>query len=364
MTADQIAAPAAVRAPEPNRPALPTEPSLLRRLGPWVVALVVVLVVAAVAPPSVVSDYQFFQLNRVLAVAMAIAGLNLLLGYVGTISAGHGAIFGIGAYTTAILIATHGWPWPLALVASLLVCLAFGALLGLPALRLGGLNLGLITIAIAFVLPSVLRRFNGLTGGSFGIDTSAIVVPDPLTFSSSQFLFLVSVLLYALVALLMSNLLRGRFGRAVDAARTSPAMAVSMAVPTRRLVVVMFAVSAAVAGLAGGLSQLSVRASTPDTYTFLLSITLLTGAVVGGSRSFVGALIGAAFVVLVPDVIQNQVVDPASAGQWQQVIFAASLLLVMYFAPAGLAGLAARLRGRLPRPPAFTRRRSLAPDVP
>lgn len=362
MTADQATSREATRVePSRRRPSLPAEPGALRRLGPWAVVLVVILVTAALAPASLISDYQFFKLDRVLAVAMAIAGLNLLLGYVGTISAGHGAIFGIGAYTTAVLVATYGWPWPLALLASLVVCLVLGALLGLPALRLGGLNLGLITIAIAFILPSLLRRFDGLTGGSFGISTAPVVAPDPLPFSSPQFLFCVSLLTYALLTLLLSNLLRGRFGRAVDAARTSPAMAVSMAVPTRRLVVVMFAISAAVAGLAGGFSQLSVRTSTPDTFTFLLSITLLTGAVVGGSRSFVGALIGAAFVVLVPELIQDRV-DPASFGQWQQVIFAASLLLVMYFAPGGLAGLFVRFRNRTG--PAFARRSTPAPDVP
>jgi len=328
--------------------ALPPAPRVGRRTAMWSAALAAVLLVAALAPASLISDYQFFQLNRVITVAIAIGGLNLLLGWAGSISAGHGALFAIGAYTTAILVADYGVPWPLAVVGSLLVGLLVGALLGLPALRLGGLNLGLITIAIALVLPPVLNRFDGLTGGPFGKTTPEVMAPGSLPFSSPQWLFLVDLCVLALVFWLLSNMLRGRMGRALDAAAASRSMAAAHAVPTNRLTVAVFAVSASVAALAGALSHLGVRTSTPDSYTFLFSIALITGAVVGGTRSFVGALMGGAFVVLLPEVISGWV-DPSTAGQWQQVAYAGSLLLVIYFFPSGLAGLVRQVRRRIAR---------------
>jgi branched-chain amino acid transport system permease protein len=334
-----------MNSPTEPRP-LPATPRVGLRTAGWTAALAVVLVVAAVAPVTLISDYQFFQLNRVVTVAIAIGGLNLLLGWTGGISAGHGALFGIGAYTTAILVADHGWPWPLAVLAALVVGLVFGALLGLPALRLGGLNLGLVTLAIALLLPPVLSRFTSLTGGAFGKSTAEVVAPGSLPFSSPQWLFIVNLTALALVFWLLSNMLRGRMGRALDAAATSRAMAAAHGVPTNRLTVAVFAVSAAVAALAGGLSHLGARTSTPDSYTFLFSIALIAGAVVGGTRSFVGAIAGGAFVVLVPELISS-FVDPASAGQWQQVAYAAALLLVIYFFPAGLAGLLRQTRRRV-----------------
>ncbi len=327
---------------------LPAPPRVGLRTAYWSAALAVTLVVAALAPASLISDYQFFQLSRVITVAIAIGGLNLLLGWAGTISAGHGALFGIGAYTTAILVADHGVPWPLAVLASLAVGLIVGALLGLPALRLGGLNLGLITLAIALVLPPLLSRWESVTGGAFGKSTPQIVSPGSLPFSSPQWLFLVNLCVLALVFWLLSNMLRGRMGRALDAAAASRPMAAAHAIPTNRITVAVFAVSAAVAALAGGLSQLGARTSTPDSYTFLFSIALIAGAVVGGTRSFVGAIVGGAFVVLVPEIISG-FVDPASAGQWQQVVYAAALLMVIYFFPAGLAGLLRQARQRLLR---------------
>jgi branched-chain amino acid transport system permease protein len=330
--------------PEAGRAnSLPAAPRVARRTALWAAALVVVLALAGTAPASLVSDFQFFQLSRVLTVALAIAALNLLLGWAGTISAGHGALFGVGAYTTAILVADHSWPWPVALLASLVLGLIVGAVLGLPALRLGGLNLGLITLGIALLLPPVLTRLSFLTGGAFGKTTPQVTAPGTLPFSSAQWLFMVDLVVLAVVCWLLSNMLRGRMGRALDAAAASRTMAAAHAVPVNRITVAVFAVSAAVAALAGGLSHLTVRTSTPDTYTFLFSIALITGAVVGGRRSFVGALIGAVFVVLMPEVITAWV-DPAAAGQWQQVVYATALLLVVYFFPSGLAGLARQAR--------------------
>jgi branched-chain amino acid transport system permease protein len=327
---------------------IPVEKSALRRYGPWVVVVAVVAVTGFLAPESLISDYTFFQMSRVVVVAIAVMGLNLLLGWAGTISAGHGAIFGIGAYATAIFAERLEVPWPVAVLLGSAFCFLVGILLGLPAGRLGGMNLGLITIAIALVLPTVLSRWRDLTGGDFGIGPTRVEVPFGLPLSSPQFIFLISVLALGLVALLLSNLLRSRIGRALDAGRVSPALAAAQAVPSQKLMVYSIALSSAIAGLGGGLFHLVMGTSTPANYTFLFSIALLTASVVGGIRSLGGAIIGAAFITLLPQAIADNM-DATAAGQWQQAFYAASLFIILYFFRGGVASLLGMTRNLVVR---------------
>ena len=327
---------------------IPAEKTVMRRYGPWVVLVAAVLAVGFAAPESLISDYAFFQMSRVAVVAIAVMGLNLLLGWAGTISAGHGALFGIGAYATAIFAERLEIAWPLAVLLGSAFCFLVGILLGLPAGRLGGMNLGLITIAIALVLPTVLSRWRDLTGGDFGIGPTRVEVPFGLPLSSPQFLFLVAVVVLAVVALLLSNLLRSRIGRALDAGRVSPSLAAAQAVPSQKLMVYSIALSSGIAGLGGGLFHLVMGTSTPANYTFLFSIALLTAAVVGGIRSLGGAVIGAAFITLLPQAIADNM-DATAAGQWQQAFYAASLFIILYFFRGGVASLAGTIKGLVVR---------------
>jgi branched-chain amino acid transport system permease protein len=143
------------------------------RLG-WAAAAAV-----GVVTPFVVSDFDLFDLTRVLTIAMTVAGLNLLLGYSGQISVGHGAIFGLGGYAALIPVATEGWPWWAGVLLAAGACLGFGVLLGIPALRMGGANLGLLTIAVAAIFPLLLIRLEPLTGGTFGIFMAGSPIEPP-----------------------------------------------------------------------------------------------------------------------------------------------------------------------------------------
>jgi branched-chain amino acid transport system permease protein len=315
----------------------------------WTALLAVALVV-----PFLISDYDLFKATRVLTIAIAVAGLNLLIGRAGQISAGHGALYGLGAYTAMILVKELGWTWPAAVLAAVVVSGVAGFLIGLPALRVRGLNLGLLTIAIAAIFPLLLARFEGITGGTVGLQLagSPIAPPESLGLTDEQFQFLLLVVVLAVVLVLLRNLTTGPLGRAVEALRVNPLMARSGGVDVNRLTLTMFGISSAVAGLGGALGGLVLASTVPDSYSMFFSLTLLSACVVGGSRTWAGSLVGAAFIVYLPDVISQQI-GSTTGGQWSQLVYAVALLLTLFFLPSGVAGgagrLAARLRGGLRR---------------
>ncbi|GAB2862885.1 branched-chain amino acid ABC transporter permease [Lentzea nigeriaca] len=305
-----------------------------------------VVAVAGIALPYILDDYQTFQIARVTTTALPIASLVLLTGWSGQVSAGQGALFGLGAYTCAIAIVSGGLPWPVAVLLAMVVGLAAGLLLGLPALRLSGMSLGLITLSLAVLFPLLLSRFKDLTGGPFGIQTPPVRTPAGIQLSSAQFLYLVTFVALAAVFALLALLCRGRTGRALDALRLQPAMARTTGVDTRRLSVLVVGMSGAVAALGGALNALVLQSVVPDAYAFTFSLALLTGAVIGGIRSWAGALVGAVFVVYVPQLVSDTVGDTL-AGHWTQVGYALVLLLTLYFAPQGLAGLGSRITTKI-----------------
>ncbi|MGY4099724.1 branched-chain amino acid ABC transporter permease [Nocardia sp. R16R-3T] len=301
-----------------------------------------VVAVVAVVAPYVVDDYQVFQLARLTTTAMAVASLVLLTGWSGQVSAGHGAFFGVGAYATAILIVKAGLPWPLAVVLATLISFLAGLLTGLPALRIRGISLALITLVLAVLLPPLIVRFEDLTGGSTGMPLPTVRTPAGVQLSGAQFLYLVTLAVLAAVLVLLALVCRGRTGRALAALRDQPVMAATAGVPTARLSLLVFGASGAIAGLGGALNALAIQSVVADSYTFTVSLALLTGAVVGGIRSWAGALIGAVFVVYIPQIVSDSVGDSLS-GNWTQVVYAVLLLIVLYSAPQGLAGLGTRL---------------------
>ena len=308
-------------------------PSLTFAKRRW---LVVLLFIVAAGIPFVFEDFTLFQLTRVMCLGIAVISLDLLTGHAGQISAGHGALFGLGAYTTIILVYHLNFPSYVAILVGVVVCFLVGLLIGLPALRIRGLNLGLITLAAALLFPALLKSFDSLTGGVFGLGFPSPNAPLGIALTNSQWLFLVSLVGLGLVLLLVSNVLRSRFGTGLDAIRVDENMALSVGINVRRSKVLVFALSSAIAGFGGGLYQLSISSATPDTYSFLLSLSLLFAAVVGGLRSRVGALIGAAFIVYIPDY------TAALGDRGPQLVYAAALLLVVYLMPGGIVHLLKR----------------------
>jgi branched-chain amino acid transport system permease protein len=302
-----------------------------------------VLLVAACVLPFMVSNYRVFQLTLALVYAIALLGLNMLTGYNGQISLGHGAFYAIGAYVAAILMDKFGVPYWLTIPAAGAVCLVAGFLFGLPALRLEGLYLALATFALGVAMPQILKYkgFEHWTGGVMGI---VIVKPEPPEWSGlTQDRWLYFVVLVCLVALFVIgwNLLRGRIGRAMVAIRDQPIAAQAMGVNTAMVKSLTFGVSAMYTGIAGALGAIVIQFVAPDSFTVFLSISLVVGVVVGGLASIPGAIYGALFIQFIPNVA-DQI---SRAAPW--AIYGIFLLVFMYVMPTGVAGFVRIVGGRL-----------------
>lgn len=322
--------------------------ALVRRAA-WAIALIAGLVF-----PFAFPDFQIFQVNLVIVYAIVILGLNLLTGQAGQVSVGHGALFAIGAYATAILTVRYHVPYLLTIPVGAGLGFFVGLLLGLPALRIRGIYLGLVTLAIAVAFPPVVQHYKSFTGGPFGLNLPQVVPPFQL--SLNQWIYLVSLVVLVLGLWAARHLVRSRVGRALAAIRQEERMAAAMGVDVRRYKIVIFAISAAYAGVAGSLYALLTEGVSPDAFAFTLSITLLVGAVVGGVRSIVGALIGGAFVVLLPAAATRL------PNSLPQLLFAAAMLLVIYLQPQGLVGFAEAVERRV-RAALGARESSVEPGV-
>ncbi len=301
-----------------------------------------VLGLLAVALTFLVKDYHLFQATMVLSYAIALLGLNMLTGYNGQISLGHGAFYAIGAYTTAILMDRFGVPYWATIPAAGAVCLAVGYLFGLPALKLEGLYLALATFALGVVLPQLLKykHLERWTGGVGGIVLTKPDAPLGLPLSPDQWLYLFSLAVTALMFLVAHNLLEGSVGRAIVAIRDHAMASETMGVDNRHYKAMTFGVSALYTGVGGALSAIAVQFVAPDSFTIFLSISLLVGVVVGGVGSISGALYGAVFIMFVPSAAEKISKD----APW--AVYGLVLLAFMFLMPSGVAGLIAKLRGR------------------
>ena len=338
MRLENADAPLAPEVATPPVRAAAVRPHAVRATAVRTVGLLTLVGVACLLPFEL-SDYRTFQFTQVFIYAIALLGLNMLTGYNGQISLGHGAFYGIGAYTTAIMIDRWGVPYGWTIPAAGLVCLLAGFLFGIPALRLEGLYLALATFALALAVPQILKHFDAWTGGSQGIVLSKPSPPAGLPLSPDRWLYFLSLGLLLLLLLLAWNLLRGRTGRALVAIRDNPIAAEAMGVNAALYKSLTFGVSAAYTGIAGALGALAIAFVAPDTFNVFLSITFLVGIVVGGLASIAGAVWGALFIQFVPNWAQAI----SKAAPW--AIYGVFLIGFMYVMPRGIAG-ALRLLGR------------------
>jgi branched-chain amino acid transport system permease protein len=329
------------------------------RVTSFAVAVVVIALL-----PRFLSDFRASQAALVGVYFVALLGLNVLTGYSGQVSLGHGAFMALGAYTTAILVSDQQlellghtfssdlrdlWTIP---IAGLVAGLA-GVLFGIPALRLSGLYLALATFAVAVALPAVLRRADELTGGTSGINLFGLprvtglgvettVFGRTLTYNDWLYYLCWTVALVLYVAVWL--LLRGKVGRALRAIRDSEVAAAASGVHLPTYKTLAFGVSAFYAGVAGSLFALAitfVNPASPDPVT--LSILLLVGLVVGGLGSLWPLVFGAAFIQFLPDVAQ----DISSAPGMTSLVFGTALILVAILLPTGFGGLVKRVLGPL-----------------
>lgn len=292
--------------------------------------------------PFAVEDYYVFQLTMIMATAMALLGLNLLTGFNGQISLGHGAFFAIGSYTTAILMEHAAVPYWLSIPISGVVCLVFGVLFGLPALRLEGHYLAVATFALGIALPQLLKHktIAEWTGGVQGTTLSKPTAPFNLDLTPDQWLYFFTLGVLLLGFLIARNLLRSHVGRAIIAIRDQPIAAAAMGIDVARYKTLTFGVSAAYTGIGGALMAIGVQFVAPDSFSPFVSINFLVGIVVGGIASLGGAIYGALFIHLVPHL--TEAISQSATG----VVFGTIVIIVIYLMPYGINGFIVRLSQR------------------
>ena len=309
-----------------------------------IIAAALVALALACVLPFVLSNYRVFQFTLVLVYAIALLGLNMLTGYNGQISLGHGAFYAIGAYCAAILMDKWGVPFWATLPVAAVVCLVAGFLFGLPALRLEGLYLALATFALGVSLPQLLKyhHIEQWTGGVQGITIIKPDAPFGLPLNADQWLYFFTLAVAIVMFVLGRNLLRGRVGRAMLAIRDNPVAAQAMGVNNALYKSLTFGVSAMYTGVAGALGAIAVQFVAPDSFNFFLSLAFLIGIVVGGLASISGALYGALFIQFVPNIADAV----SKAAPW--AIFGVFLIAFVFLMPGGIAAAVQLARAKFP----------------
>jgi len=256
-----------------------------------------------------------------------VLGLNILTGYTGQISIGHGAFMAVGGYTTAVLSRDHHTNLLLTMLVAFAICFVLGLLVGLPALRLSGVYLALATFALAVSVPQLPLRWSKFLGGRDGVQTSRTV--------SHTWLYGTAWTVSAILFVLAWLILRGRVGRAFRAVRDSEIAAVASGIELPVYKTLAFGISAFYAGVAGSLFAIASTGVSPSSYAVTLSITLVIGLAVGGLGWLPGAVVGAAFIQYLPDLAQQVTKRPGAPS----VVYGVVLIAVMLALPTGLGGL-------------------------
>ncbi|GAA4338334.1 branched-chain amino acid ABC transporter permease [Variovorax defluvii] len=294
---------------------------------------------ALCAMPLLLKGYELFLVSSILISTLVLAGLNLQVGHAGLLSLGHGAFVALGAYAAAMLVKGGSVPVVLVPLLAGLVCAGFARLFGVAALRLEGMQFALALFGLAVVAPQLLRydALQRWTGGSQGIAFTRPAPPPALGLSADAWMYALAAAHLAVVLPLVWRLARGRTGRAWQALHDNPVAASAMGVQVAAYRRRAFVLGAMLGGMGGALQALLVQYVAPDSFSFMLSITLFVGLVVGGIGAPAGPLLGACFVVLVPNFAE-QVSQAATSA-----IYGAVVITLVVIDKRGLAGLLPRL---------------------
>jgi branched-chain amino acid transport system permease protein len=331
---------------------------VLRWVSPGVrYALLAAAVALILLIPQWAGEFRLGQFTYVAIYFVALLGLNILIGYNGQISLGHGAFMGIGGYTAAILILgreglgltgahppdwlpEHGMRPIFAIPLAGLFTGLIGYLFGLPALRLAGVSLALATFAVAVSLPLIAKHYENVTGGGGGVSLPLPTTPFGWDISTPHWLYYEAWGTAAILFVVAWLLVRGRVGRAWRAIRDGEVAAVSSGVSAAAYKTLAFGVSSAFAGVAGALFVIQVSYINPDTFPIGLSILLLVSVVLGGLGSLLGVIFGALVLEFLPIYAQKPpILDLSFSKQAPSVVFGIVLILMVLAAPGGVAGL-------------------------
>ncbi|MDG4769869.1 branched-chain amino acid ABC transporter permease [Solwaraspora sp. WMMD792] len=329
--------------------------TLPRHLG-----LLAVGVLAVLATSYLLEPYRLFQAATVAAFLCATAGLTILTGLSGQLSLGHGALMAVGAYSLALsqrALAerglTGGGALPISLLVAVLVTTALGAVIGVAAARIRGPYLAGVTLTVAIAVPALTVTFSGVFNGEQGLAVPLAPPPGVLGpyFPYERWQLWLAAAVTLLALLLLTNLVRSRYGRLLRAVRDDEVAAGLAGLPVAGIRVLAFVVSAAAAGLGGALLALLTQNVSPGAFSLALSLSLLTAVVVGGLGRLAGAAWGALLLVALPELTHSLAealpLTPALAhrmeGNLPLAIFGLTLVLVVIVAPGGVQGHLSRL---------------------
>ncbi len=267
--------------------------------------LLAVIGIAALAlfPVGVHNPYYIHLVETIMIYAIVLFGLDIVVGYTGQVSLGHAGLFGVGAYTAGVLVLKLGASIWLTVPAAILITAGFGALLALPALRVSGPYLAMVTLAFGTIIQILINEMSFLTEGPLGIKLEK---PDLFghKLDEREFYWVVLVLM-VLALVVVHRVLRSHLGRAFEALRGSPVASDCMGVSVYRYKVYAFVISAGFAGLAGNLYAYSEQYISPNTYNFELTVLFLLAVIMGGRKSRIGSLVGATIIVLLPKLLDD-----------------------------------------------------------
>ena len=310
----------------------------------WLPALAFILVLCV---PWLGSRFHMFLATEIVILALFAVSLNLLLGYTGLVSFGHAAYFGIGAYTCAILMKTHGVPFPLAFAAAGAMAAAFAVVFGFFCVRSTRIYFAMLTLAFAQIVWAVCFKWNSVTGGEQGL--SNVPYPDlsflaalPVLGSlrTADHYFLLVMLVAGVCFFVLHRIVRSPFGRILTAIRENPERAQFVGINVRAYQVAAFAIAGAFAGFAGALFGIFNRGVFPDFAYWSKSAEVLIMAILGGIGSFWGPAIGAAALTL----LNHQI---SSFTQYWPLVLGVVLIVLLFAFPGGVTGTLAALRARL-----------------
>ncbi len=318
------------------------QPFLRKPVVRWIA--LVVLVALAVVLPLVLPEIANDTIARVGVFAIAVLGLNVVMGYGGQVSLGQIFFLGLGAYVTAYG-ATHDWNIVLTFVLAILIPAIVGLVVALAAARLGGLAIAMVTIALPIIGVPLAKRLNEWTGGSQGLSSRFSDAPEWTGLYHDQWKLYLVIVIGAVTFLLVRNFVRGKFGRALAIVKENEAVATSMGISPYWYKVMAFTIASLVGGVSGFLYMTVIQYTSPETLAFHHSITLVASMVIGGAATMAGSILGGVYYVFVP--MLTNAIDPNLTAALQGAI----LLLVLFILPGGLVSLPRRIAALRRTPP-------------
>ena len=308
--------------------------------------LLIGLLILFVVLPFISSNYTLYVINHIGIAAIAAIGLNLLIGFTGQISLGHGAFFGVGAYAAAILATALGFPFWLSVLCAGLITALVGMVFGIPSVRLKHLYLTIATLAGQFIIQYLLLNWEGLTKGADGIFLPRATLLGADIKGDRAFFYVVFVC-FVILTWIAVNLIRTRYGRAFIAIRDNDRAAEGMGIPIFRYKLLAFAISSFYAGFAGCLAAYYIGSITPEPYTLFMSVEFIAMIIIGGLGNIPGSVFGAIFIMLLNELLSHATTFFMNLGTLtgvalqiaplREFIYGLAIVLFIIFEPRGLA---------------------------